>query len=208
MSRFQVRRLDPGRPATAHLDPLRHGRFGYGTGSHMPFGDAGAMVMAARDLAAPTAGIASDAGMGFTITRTTLPPAPVVVDQDDVVMAESGRAATRSERSRTSRHRSLRHDDSTFHDPTSGDERYRRNRRSKSRHSTRTRSRSPSRHSRRSSRSLRSDRSALSRTSGATQVALNSMRQVQDAVAEMRQTQESSFGQIAEGLRQELGRLV
>jgi len=33
------------------------------------------------------------------------------------------------------------------------------------------------------------------------------MRQVQDAVAEMRQTLESSFGQIAEGLRQELGRL-
>jgi hypothetical protein len=32
MSRFQVRRLDPGHPVTAHLDPLRHGPSDTGQG--------------------------------------------------------------------------------------------------------------------------------------------------------------------------------
>jgi hypothetical protein len=94
--------------------------------------------MAARDIGGPTAGMPSEAGMGLTITRTVLPPAPVVVDQDDVVMAESRGATTHSERSRASGRRSHRQDESASDDPTSDDERYRRSRRSKSRQSVRT----------------------------------------------------------------------
>ncbi|EGZ14078.1 hypothetical protein PHYSODRAFT_335756 [Phytophthora sojae] len=160
------------------------GRF---AGSHMP------MAMMAQGGGVPTGD-----GMAMCIKREVVPLAPTPVDQDDVVIGEQSLEATRVDMATVE---DLRPEALTARtiavtigvpevDTREG------------------RTDTLSGRSGRSARSLRSESSVGSRSSGATQIALNTMRQVQDAVSRMENTQGSTLEKLGLALKAELGRMV
>ncbi|KAG7385071.1 hypothetical protein PHYPSEUDO_001923 [Phytophthora pseudosyringae] len=174
--------------------------FGGAASSPMPYAGPTGMVFAAQG------GAIQDAGsMGVQVTETTLPVPPVLVDQDDVVMSESGRTSTRSgRRSRPSRRhvRSRRSSPNGSPSDSSSDEGDRRSRRGSRRHSRSSkrlskpkRSPSPSIKSERTGHSGRSGRSGMS---GASQVALDTMRSTQDALSRMESKQDAADARQAQ----------
>ncbi|GMF17875.1 unnamed protein product [Phytophthora lilii] len=178
-------------------------------GGHLPYAG---IVLSARD----QGGAASAGPVGMYVTHTVLPSAPAEVDQDDVVMSESASTYARKRRSKAASGARTRRSEATLssssEEPSASDDEGRRHRRSRSRRgskrSSQSRKRSSSRRSRRLSRSVRSEVSAASATSGATQVALNTMNQVQDAVSQMERKQGSTLKKIGLDLKAELARMV
>ncbi|GMF60975.1 unnamed protein product [Phytophthora fragariaefolia] len=160
-------------------------------GVHMPYAGATGMVTTVQ-----VAAFQDASPVGVHVTETILPAPPVLVDQDDVVMSGSGRTRTRSgHRSRTSHilHRSWKCSPSEPSSDSGSDTDARRSRRS-SKHHSRS-SKRPSKPKRSPSRSVksewtrRSERSVRSEMSGASQVALDTMRSAQEALARIESTQ-------------------
>ncbi|GMF47205.1 unnamed protein product [Phytophthora fragariaefolia] len=137
--------------------------WGQDAGGHM---SAVPMAMTARTLFGDTA---VGPAIAMYVTQETLPSNPVQVDQDDVTMSESSRSQARGRKSKSFIRRYKRTSPSPF-GRSSSKESHRRL--GSSRRSL-------------SERSYRSGRSRASASSGSTQVALNAMYQVQEAVARM-----------------------
>ncbi|GMF30016.1 unnamed protein product [Phytophthora fragariaefolia] len=145
------------------------------------------MAMTARKLGGDTA---VGPAIAMYVTQETLPSNPVQVDQDDVTMSESSRSQARGRKSKSSRRRSKRTSPSPSGSSSSDESHQRRG-------SSR---RSPS------ERSYRSGRSRASASSGSTQVALNAMYQVQEAVARMETRQDSALEKLNARLDLEVAR--
>ncbi|GMF45841.1 unnamed protein product [Phytophthora fragariaefolia] len=145
------------------------------------------MAMTARTFGGDTA---VRPAIAMYVTQETLPSNPVQVDQVDVTMSESSRSQARGRKSKSSRRRSQRTSPSPS-GSSSSEESHRR------RGSSR---RSPS------ERSYRSGRSRASASSGSTQVALNAMYQVQEAVARMETRQDSALEKLNARLDLEVAR--
>ncbi|GMF62046.1 unnamed protein product [Phytophthora fragariaefolia] len=169
-------------------------------GTHMPYAGETGMVLTVQGAAFQDA-----SSVGVQMTETILPVPPVLVDQDNVFMSESGRASTRSgHRSRTSHrlHRPRKGSPSEPSSDSGSDTEDRRSRWSSKNHSRS--SKRPSKSKRPPSRSVKSEwterskRSVRSEMSGASQVALNTMRSTQEALARM----ESARAQQSERLHQ------
>jgi hypothetical protein len=142
-----------------------------------------------------------ETGVGMYVTREAVLTHPNVVDQDDAVLMEEPTPAVRKKKSKTTFGGRSRHRDSPSSSDESGSEDHRRpHRRSHSR-ASRSGRRSPSS---RSSRSSRSGRSGVSAASGSTQIALNMMTQVQDAMARMEHRQGTTLEKIVENLEDKL----
>ncbi|POM75727.1 Hypothetical protein PHPALM_7132 [Phytophthora palmivora] len=165
--------------------------------AHMPyfFVAPPGMVFAAQRSTAQV-----DGNVSAQVTEAVLPRSPAIVGHDDVVMSESGRTSVRSDhRSRTSRsHTRSRKPSpsaSSSDSDSSAEERKRRSskRSSKSRRSPRKSRRSPSR-SIKSERTSRSGRTSRSHMSGASQVALNTMRTTQDLLSR-KESNQAHLGQ-------------
>ncbi|OWZ08355.1 hypothetical protein PHMEG_00019116 [Phytophthora megakarya] len=164
-----------------------------GAAQHMQFAHAlpSGMVFAAQGGV-----VQPESSLGVQVTETVLPVSPMPANPDDVVMSESGGIIRSDNRSRTSRkyaHRrtSSPSDDSPSESESSDDARKRR----QSRRSRRSSRRSPSR-STKSEMTSRSGRSRYSATSGASQVALNTMRSTQDMLARMESKQDTTQAQL------------
>ncbi|OWY96617.1 hypothetical protein PHMEG_00033073 [Phytophthora megakarya] len=143
---------------------------------HMPFRAYDPMVMTAQGGA-----VQANTQMGMQVVQTILPPPPVMAEPDDVVMSESGEVSIQSERrSRHSRaRRSHRRKDHSPDESSSGPD----SETSRSRRKSIRSHRSSRKTSSRRTHSERSSRSGRSAMSGASQVALNTMRQTQEALA-------------------------
>ncbi|GMF63315.1 unnamed protein product [Phytophthora fragariaefolia] len=145
------------------------------------------MAMAVRTFGGDTA---VGPAIAMYVTQETLPSNPVQVDQDDVTKSESSRSQARGRKSKSSRRRSKR----TSPSPSgSSSSEVSHRRRGSSR-------RFPS------ERSYRSGRSRAFASSGSTQVALNAMYQVQEAVARMETRQDSALEKLNARLDLEVAR--
>ncbi|GMF32153.1 unnamed protein product [Phytophthora fragariaefolia] len=171
---------------TSRDSPSGSSGFSWGrdAGGHM---SAVPMAMTARTFGGDTA---VGAAIAMYVTQETLPSNPVQVDQDDVTMSESSRSQARGRKSKSSRRRTKRTSPSPS-GSSSSEESHRRLGYSR---------RSPSK------RSYRSGRSRASASSGSTQVALNAMYQVQEAVARMETRQDSALEKLNAGLDLEVAR--
>ncbi|GMF39981.1 unnamed protein product [Phytophthora fragariaefolia] len=158
--------------------------WGRDAGGHM---SAVPMAMTDRTLGGETA---VGPAIAMYVTQEALPSNPVQVDQDDVTMSESSRSQDRGRKSKSSRRRSKRTSPSPS-GSSSSEESHRR------RGSSR---RSPSK------RSYRSGLSRASASSRSTQVALNAMYQVQEAVARMETRQDSALEKLNARLDLEIAR--
>ncbi|GMF35725.1 unnamed protein product [Phytophthora fragariaefolia] len=161
-------------------------RFSWGrdAGGRMP---AVPMAMTARTLGGETA---VGPAIAMYVTQETLPSNLGQVDHDDATMSEYSRSQARGRKSMSSRRRSKRASPSPS-GSSSSEEIHRR------RGSSR---RSPS------ERSYSSGRSRASVSSGSTQVALNAMYQVQEAVARMETRQDSALEKLNATLDLEVAR--
>jgi len=143
--------------------------------------------------------------VGMYVTREAVLTHPNTVEQEDTVMVEEPTQAARKKKSKTTLGRRSRHRDSPSSSDESGSEDHRRSHRRSHSRASRSGRRSPSS---RSSRSSRSGRSGVSATSGSTQIALNTMTQVQDAVAWMEHRQGTTLEKIVENLDDKLKKLL
>ncbi|OWZ01198.1 hypothetical protein PHMEG_00027471 [Phytophthora megakarya] len=133
---------------------------------HMPLRAYAPMVMTAQGGA-----VQANAQMGMKVVQTVLPPPPGMAEVDDVVMSESGEVATQNEhRSRHSRARRSQRRNDNSPDGLSGG-------------SDSEISRPDAKASSRRTHSEQSSRSGRSSMTGASQVALNTLRQTQKALA-------------------------
>jgi len=143
--------------------------------------------------------------VGMYVTREAVLTHPNTVEQEDTVMVEEPTQAARKKKSKTTLGRRSRHRDSPSSSDESGSEDHRRSHRRSHSRASRSGRRSPSN---RPSRSSRSGRSGVSATSGSTQIALNTMTQVQDAVAWMEHRQGTTLEKIVENLDDKLKKLL
>jgi hypothetical protein len=143
--------------------------------------------------------------VGMYVTREAVLTHPNTVEQEDTVMVEEPTQAARKKKSKTTLGRRSRHRDSPSSSDESGSEDHRRSHRRSHSRASRSGRRSPSN---RPSRSSRSGRSGVSATSGSTQIALNTMTQVQDAVARMEHRQGTTLEKMVEDLDDKLKKLL
>ncbi|KAE9070636.1 hypothetical protein PF010_g26185 [Phytophthora fragariae] len=169
-------------------------RGGAEASNHMRYAGLTGVVMMAQG------GVARGGGdVGVQISDTTLTPPLVLVDQDDVMMSESGHVSIRSDRrSKKSHAKPRRQKTSSSESPSdsSSDVETRRRRRSfrregrSSKHGSKSK-RSPSR-SVKSEWTRRSGQSGRSTRSGPLEVALSTMRSTQEALSRMELRQEAT----------------
>ncbi|POM79060.1 Hypothetical protein PHPALM_3337 [Phytophthora palmivora] len=145
-----------------------------------------------------------DGNVSVQVTEAVLPRSPAIVGHDDVVMSESGRTSRSDHRSRTSRShaRSLKpspSESSSVSDSSAEERKWRSSKRSTRSSKRSSKSRKSPRRSIKSERTSRSGRTSRARMSGASQVALNTMRTTQDLLSRM----ESNQAHLGQQVQQE-----